>query len=310
VPSSASFADSPRPAGTPAGRSAVGPDDVITDGVVGERSSRIAGAHRLLRRSRRTEVGQFLAEGAQAVQEALTYARENPGRVHELYVTREAAERHVGLVRQAYGANVEVTVVTDKAMGLLTDTATPQGLVVRADTIDVPLAEALGANPRLVAVLVDVNDPGNAGTVVRLADAAGADAVIFAGNSVDPFNAKAVRASTGSVFHLPVSLASVVDVLAALSQSGLSALATSGSADVELPVAGAEGLLDLPTAWLFGSEAHGLPSEVVSAADETIRVPIYGKAESLNLATAAALCLYASASAHRANAKEQQHEQV
>jgi RNA methyltransferase, TrmH family len=171
--------------------------------------------------------------------------------------------------------------------------------VARCATVDVGLSAALGPAPRLVAVLVDANDPGNAGTVVRLADAAGADAIIFAGESVDPFNPKAVRASVGSIFHLPVALASDIDeVLEALTAAGLSVLATAGSADLDLNEVTAAGILELPTAWLFGSEAHGLPGAVVERADQSVRVPIYGKAESLNLATAAAICLYASASAH------------
>ena len=274
--------------------------EVNGDGVLTERSSRVAAAHRLLRRSRRTEAGEFLAEGAQAVTEALTYAREHPGVVRELFVTPDAAARHVDLVRAAYAADVEVSVVNRRAMELLSDTQTPQGIIVRCATLDIPLAEALGNGAKLVAVLVDANDPGNAGTVVRLADAAGADAVVFAGESVDPFNPKAVRASVGSVFHLPIARAVDADeLLAALAEAGLSVLATTGSAEIDLDAAGRDGVLDLPTAWLFGSEAHGLPAHLIGAADAAVRVPIHGRAESLNLATAAAICLYASASAHR-----------
>ena len=124
--------------------------------------------------------------------------------------------------------------------------------------------------------------------------------VILAGESVDAFDPKAVRASAGSVFHLPVVHA--VDPLALvglLSDSGLSVLATAGSAELDLDTASDDGILDLPTAWLFGSEAHGLPADIVQAADDSVRVPIHGRAESLNLASAAAICLYASARAHR-----------
>lgn len=274
--------------------------EVTGDGVLTERSSRVASAHRLLRRSRRVEAGEFLAEGAQAVGEALVHARTHPGVVRELFVTADAAAKHVDLVRAAYAHDVEVSVVNRRAMELLSDTQTPQGILVRCATLDVPLAEALGSDPKLVAVLVDANDPGNAGTVVRLADAAGADAIVFAGESVDPFNPKAVRASVGSIFHLPIARAQDTDeLLAALSAAGLSVLATTGAAEIDLDAAGRDGVLDLPTAWLFGSEAHGLPAQVVEAADAAVRVPIHGRAESLNLATAAAICLYASASAHR-----------
>ena len=165
------------------------------------------------------------------------------------------------------------------------------------------VSEVIATGPRLVAVLVETNDPGNAGTIIRLADAAGADAVIFAGESVDPFNPKAVRASTGSLFHLPVARAAdVFALVTALSEAGLSVLATTGAAaNTDLDKATDDGILDLPTAWLFGSEAHGLPADVIAVADESINVPIYGAAESLNLATAAAICLYASARALRSD---------
>jgi TrmH family RNA methyltransferase len=158
----------------------------------------------------------------------------------------------------------------------------------------------LTGTPRLIAVLVRASDPGNLGTVIRLADAAGADGVILAGDSVDVFNPKAIRASAGSLFHLPVARAAdPAALIAELSASGLSVLATTGAAELDLDAAAADGILDLPTAWLFGSEAHGLPDDVIALADEAVRVPIYGRAESLNLASAAAICLYASASAQR-----------
>jgi TrmH family RNA methyltransferase len=124
--------------------------------------------------------------------------------------------------------------------------------------------------------------------------------VILAGDSVDAFNPKTIRASAGSVFHLPVARAAdTAALLDELTAAGMSVLATTGGAELDLDAAAADRILDLPTAWLFGSEAHGLPDEVLARADEAVRVPIYGRAESLNLASAAAICLYASASAQR-----------
>jgi TrmH family RNA methyltransferase len=268
--------------------------------VLTERSPRIAAAHRLLRRSRRTETGEFLAEGAPAVTEAIAYAREHPGEVLELFITEAAAAKHVRLVRAAFAAKVEVTQVTEKAAAALSDAITPQGIVVRCAHPSTGVADVLAGSPKLVVVLVRANDPGNAGTVIRLADAAGADGVILAGDSVDAFNPKAIRASAGSLFHLPVARAADESALLdELSAAGLSVLATTGAAELDLDAASADGILDLPTAWLFGSEAHGLPDDVVARADEAVRVPIYGRAESLNLASAAAICLYASAAAQR-----------
>jgi TrmH family RNA methyltransferase len=268
--------------------------------VLTERSSRIVGAHRLLRRSRREQTGEFLAEGAQAVREAVSAESERPGAVvRELYLTEAAGARHTELVRAAFAAGITVTQVTDRAAAALSDTVTPQGLVARCALPDPDPAPLLARRPTLLAVLVQAADPGNAGTVVRLADAAGADGVIMAGDAVDPFGPKAVRASAGSVFHLPVvRAADPLALIADLTAAGLSVLATTASAELDLDAAAAS-ILDLPTAWLFGSEAHGLPVDVIAAADAAVRVPIHGRAESLNLATAAAICLYASASAHR-----------
>ena len=265
-----------------------------------ERSPRIAAAHRLLRKSRRTEVGEFLAEGAPAVTEAVAYARDHPGEMLELFITEAAAAKHTTLVRAAFAARIEVTQVTERAAAALSDAMTPQGLVVRCAHPQTSVADVLAGSPKLIAVLVQAGDPGNAGTVIRLADAAGADGVIVAGDAVDPFNPKAIRASAGSLFHLPVARAAdPAALLDALSAAGLSVLATSGAAELDLDAAAADGILELPTAWLFGSEAHGLPDDATTLADEAVRVPIYGRAESLNLAGAAAICLYASAGAQR-----------
>jgi TrmH family RNA methyltransferase len=240
----------------------------------------------------RQRAGRFLVEGTQAVREALTW----PGEVHELFVTEAFAERDTELSALAAGRGVTASVVTDRAMAGLSGTVTPQGVVAVCPLVDVPLADVLAGAPALVAVLVGVADPGNAGTVIRVADAAGADAVVLAGDAVDPHNGKCVRASTGSVFHVPIARAPVDEALSACRAAGLRLVAADGYAESELTPATTVG----PTAWLFGSEAHGLPDEVKSAADESLRVPIYGKAESLNLATAATVCLYASAWARRA----------
>lgn len=265
-----------------------------------ERSGRIVAAHRLLRRSRRAQTGQFLAEGRQVVAEAIAYARLHPGAVRELYVTEAAAKRHVHVVRSAFAAGVAVTQVTDRAAAKLTDAVTPQGLVARCLVLDTDPVRLLDPAPRLLAVLVETGDPGNLGTVVRVADAAGADGVLLVGSAVDPFNPKAVRATAGSLFHLPVArMQEPSEVVRWLDGHGLITLATTAGAGVDLHDAARDGLLDSPTAWLFGSEAHGLPDLLVEGSDEAIRVPIYGQAESLNLAAAAAVCLYASAAAHR-----------
>jgi RNA methyltransferase, TrmH family len=230
------------------------------------------------------------------VREALA----RPGLVRELFITADAARRHPEMCERARLAGVPVSLVSDDAAASLSETVTPQGLVAVCDQVDVGLAEVLAdSRPRLVAVLVDVRDPGNAGTVLRTADAAGARAVVFAGDSVDPYNGKCVRASAGSLFH--VSLVRTVDAAAAvdmLRAAGLRVLAASGSGETDLDDIPAPALAS-PTTWLFGSEAHGLSPAIAAAADAQVRVPIHGRAESLNLGAAAAVCLYTSARAQR-----------
>ena len=263
-----------------------------------ERTPRVVAARRLTKRSGRSAEGRFLAEGAQAVREALSY-----GVVHELFVTTPAAGRNPDLIAGARAAGVTVSEVTERAAVALSETVTPQGVIAVCDTVDVPVEQALAHQPLLVAVLYGVADPGNAGTVIRVADAAGADAVLLAGDTVDPHNGKCVRASVGSLFHLPIARArAATDVVAACRAAGLRLVAADGYADADLDDAEAD--LAQPTAWVFGSEAHGLPADVLAEVDEALRVPIHGAAESLNLATAAAVCLYASARAQRHSARE------
>ncbi|AOS64430.1 TrmH family RNA methyltransferase [Actinoalloteichus hymeniacidonis] len=266
-----------------------------------ERTPRVAAARRLTTRSGRDRADRFLAEGAQAVREALDWSERGAGPVFELFATPIAAERHAELWQRAAAAGVTTSLITEKAAAGLSETVTPQGLVAVCGLVDIPLSAALTGRPTLVAVLSEIADPGNAGTVLRVADAAGADAVIFAGSTVDPHNGKCVRATTGSLFHLPVTRERDVDaVLAACRAAGLRLVAADGYADQNLDAADRAGDLAQPTAWLFGSEAHGLSEQVRAQADTGLAVPLYGRAESLNLATAAAVCLYASARAQQA----------
>jgi TrmH family RNA methyltransferase len=189
--------------------------------------------------------------------------------------------------------------VDERALASLSDSVSPAGLVALCRFVDVPLAEAF-RDARLVAICADVRDPGNAGTVIRCADAAGADAVVLAGSSVDAYNAKTVRASVGSLFHLPVAVEpSAEAAVRAAKAAGLTVLAADGAGETGLYDASLAELMTGPTAWLFGNEAWGLPDELAALADHRVAIPIHGRAESLNLSTAAALCLYESARRQR-----------
>lgn len=258
-------------------------------------SGRVKTARRLARRASRGETRLFLAEGPQAVREALAL----PGCVREVFAVPGAGEAHAALRAAADAADVPWHFVDEAALASLAETVHPQGVVAVCAFVDRPLADVV-AGTRLLAVCADVRDPGNAGTVIRCADAAGAGAVVLTGSSVDPYNGKSVRASAGSLFHVPLAVHRETDeVVGLLRASGVQVLAADGGGEVDLDEAADEGLLTAPTAWLFGNEAWGLPEEVAALADHRVRIPIHGRAESLNLATAAAVCLYASARAHR-----------
>jgi TrmH family RNA methyltransferase len=253
-------------------------------------------ARRLAQRAARAEHRLFLAEGPQAVREALAL----PGCVREVFAVPAAGTAHPEVRARAAADAVPWHHVDDAALASLAETVQPQGLVAVCSFLDRPLADLVARAPALVAVCADVRDPGNAGTVIRCADAAGAGGVVLTGSSVDPYNGKAVRASAGSLFHVPLAVDTrTPDVLTALRDDGMCVLAADGAGELDLDDAVDDGLLERRTAWLFGNEAWGLPDEVAALADHRVRIPIHGRAESLNLATAAAVCLYASARAQR-----------
>ncbi|UKJ65730.1 RNA methyltransferase [Cellulosimicrobium cellulans] len=280
------------------------------------RSDRVKAVRALAGRPARSRHGQLLVEGPQGVREAVRLV---PDRVRDVYVTPAADQRHPEIVGDARAAGLHVHVATTEVLTAMSPDAQGVLAVVRAHEptlgdVVATLAGPGGERPALVAVLATVRDPGNAGTVIRAADAAGADAVVLAGESVDVHNPKVVRSTAGSLFHLPVVTGvSLVDAVAALRDAGLTVLAADGAGDLDLDdlldVAGpaGEGALDDgqrvdlagPTAWVFGNEAWGLPEQDRALADAVVRVPIRGLAESLNLATAATVCLYASSRAQR-----------
>lgn len=294
------------------------------------RADRVKAVARLRMRTHRAKEGRFLAEGPQAVREALrrdadqaagsaaqgashgtsAAARgEGAETVVELYATGPALERHPDIAELARRAGTRVRLAELAVIAAMADTESPQGMVAVCRMLDVPLGELLGSAPRLVAVLARIQDPGNAGTVLRAADSAGAGGAVILPGTVDPYNPKVVRSTAGSLFHVPFALAGP-DALEAMRASGLSLLAADGYGEADLDdlldaaapgtaTPGEEPLLRRRTAWLFGNEAQGLTEEEETTADARVRVPIYGRAESLNVGTAATVCLYASARAQR-----------
>ena len=255
-------------------------------------NTRVKAARKLARRSFRAEERLFLADGPKAVEGALGVE----GCVLEVFATTSATEQYAALAAAA----PRWTLVEDQALASLSDSVTPAGVVAVCRFLDRPLGHVLDrlGGRGFLAICADVRDPGNAGTVIRCADAAGAGAVVFAGHSVDVYNPKTVRASVGSLFHVP--LATEPDAAVAVQTAraaGFTVVAADGAGEVDLEAS--DDLLSGPVAWLFGNEAWGLPDELAALADHRLRIPIHGRAESLNLSTAAALCLYASARAQR-----------
>lgn len=259
------------------------------------RSPRVRAVAKLTKRSARQETGLFLLEGPQAAREALAY---RPDTLVEIFATPSALERHPELRASADDAGLDILFASEAVLAAMADTVTPQGIVGVARQSPTSVRDIFASGPRLVAICEEVRDPGNLGTIIRAADAAGADAIVLTGRTVDPYNPKVVRSTTGSLFHLPVAVG--VELETAIERAH-----EAGMRVVAADVKGQEFLdhratLAEPTAWLFGNEARGLDDEALARADLALRLPIYGAAESLNLATAASVCLYETAFAQRA----------
>lgn len=259
-------------------------------------STRVKAVTRLTQKDARQETGLFLLEGPQGLKELVRY----PEIVHEVFVTESAAARYqqeLDALKVA-GCNIEIT--SDRVMEKLSETQTPQGVVAVVHQQHVELGDILESNPRLLALLDRIQDPGNAGTILRAADAAGADGVLFSSESVDVYNGKVVRSTAGSLLHLPVAVGlNLAQTIYGLKQSGVQVLVADGGGKPITELKSEE--LARPTAWVFGNEAGGVDPALLDLADHVVSIPIYGSAESLNLATAASICLYTTAFAQQAS---------
>ncbi|TGO05827.1 TrmH family RNA methyltransferase [Serinibacter arcticus] len=261
--------------------------------VVNTRSDRVAGLRRLVTRAGRDRAGEHLVEGPQACREAVRFAAE---RVRDLYITEAAQSRWPEIVDDALAHGLYVHPTSPEVMVRISEDAQGVVLVLRDADVATDELAAVVAGARLVALCEEVRDPGNAGTIIRAADAAGADAVVLTAGSVDVRSPKVVRSSAGSLFHLPVVTGvGLADAVATLRAAGLTILAADGGGadDVETSP-----LLARPTAWIFGTEAQGLSDDARQLADAVVAVPLRGRAESLNVAMAATVCLYASSRVH------------
>lgn len=263
--------------------------------VLGHRHRAVGAAAALHRPRVRRAQGRFLVEGPPAVAEALA-----AGVVDELFVAPAFRARAERLLGRSGHAGVAVRYVDASALAALTSTVTPQGIVAVARMEPVPPVAALAGPPRLGVLLAGVSDPGNAGSVLRSADAVGAEIFATDRGTVDLYGSKCVRSSAGSLFHLPVCTAvDSLEFLGLVGDRGVRTLFADVHGESDLVDLDRSGVLSEPTMWVFGNEARGLDPRLASVAGARVRVPMYGAAESLNLAAAAAICLYASARAQR-----------
>lgn len=305
-------------------------DEHLMDNPRAERVKKVAA---LSSRAGRKKQGLFLAEGPQAVREALKLwlaeydppdgergAADPLGVLPELdalYFTEEALEQHPNisaLLDQVRGvlfdpqsdlprqARIFLREATAEVLAAMSDADAPQGVLAVCRTPHNRL-EALGS-PTLAPVLLGLKDPGNVGTLIRTADAAGAGVVVLGPGTVDPWSPKVVRSAAGSHFHLPTFAGVDLEQLTDFARgNGIQVLAADGYGDTALDGLSQEALT-APTLWLLGNEAHGLSEQQKAVADTRVAIPLYGQAESLNVAVAGAVCLYASAMAqHNASGK-------
>lgn len=255
-------------------------------GALGARHQKVDRLRRLGRqRNLRAGERAFVLEGAKIIGEALDAGLA----LEAVFVDAASAggPEIASLLERCGDAGVRVHSLAAGVLERVTSTVTPQPVVAIAPWCDLSLDELV--DPTFLVVCADVRDPGNAGTVLRSAEAAGADGVVFCDGSVDVFNPKTVRASAGSMFHVPiVSSGAPADVLERLAASGVRRLGTvahGGTPYDEVDLTG-------PVALVVGNEANGLPDELLGHIDELITIPMAGRTESLNVSMATAVLCF------------------
>ena len=256
------------------------------------RSTKVSNALELLNKRDRELRSEFLVEGAHGVEEVIV-----ANLAKQIFVTKEFALANNVLMSKAANARISIFETDPIAIEKLSETLSPQGIVAVAAYVAKDLEKEDLSTANFVVVLSNVREPGNAGSIIRVADAAGADLVIFAGTCVDPHNGKVVRSSAGSIFNVKVRQADdVAETLRALTQTNHNIYIADGNAQMSWSD------IDLknPVAWVLGNEAWGVSNEDAPVG-QRVAIPIYGKAESLNVATAAALCLYETAKSRAGN---------
>lgn len=267
------------------------------DTIDNTRSQRVRTLVNLSRRSFRLKQGLLLVEGPQACAELLRFY---PEAIRDVYLCHRAPEPAIQVARTALGITRWVHPVTPSVMKLFSPSA--QGIAATAELSLLPsdkLPPAEVSEEGAWAVCARVQDPGNLGTIIRIADACGLSGVLALQGCADVSSPKVIRASAGSLFHLPVySGASFADLAALSAENDGYLVGLSGAAEIDLPTfTAASNATASPLFICLGNEAQGLSSEEIALCNETIAIPMWGKAESLNVASAAAIALHAITSA-------------
>lgn len=228
--------------------------------------------HKLKQKKYRDQANQFLVEGAHLVQEALS----SDWQV-EMVIMQAGMEQAIDFPKE------KMTIVSDNVMAHLTGTKSPQGIVAV-----VAMQQTKPSHAKKVLILDAVQDPGNLGTIIRTADAAGIDAIILGEGTVDVFNDKVVRSSQGSIFHLPIIRVDLLTYVRELQQTGFQVWAST------LEKAGPIQSYPVPEklALIVGNEGNGVSQQLLDEADQRVHIPIYGQAESLNVSVATGIMLY------------------
>jgi RNA methyltransferase, TrmH family len=235
----------------------------------------------------RDHLGQYIIEGFKLIEEALEYHRS----FYLLILTEVASNSIEGdaLMSKCDEANIPVYIGSDKVFAEVSEMDTPQGVLAVIYKQEQRIEEVIENKSFNIAILDEVRDPGNVGTIIRTADACGINAVILSKGCVDLYNGKTIRATMGSMFHIPVFTdVEIVELIIRLKSMGAMVL----GADPHSNISCIDTKVDGSTAIVIGNEANGLRDEVKAVTTKNITIPMPGKAESLNAGIAAAILMY------------------
>lgn len=265
----------------------------MTEVVTSLQNPVVKSAVALQQKKRRDESGLFVAEGVRLAEELI---QANWEMEFGLFTGAALQHERSGRVIAEAASRCRMVQVSEPVFAKAAETEHPQGILIAARQRIMPLGQLLTAKFPLLAVIDGVQDPGNLGTLVRTADAAGVDGIIVTQGAADPYSGKALRASMGSLFHLPLAIgAQRKEFSSALRQAGVRLFATALEGGSSYLAADYEGALAI----VFGNEGQGVSAELLASADKRLFIPIYGRAESLNVAAAAAVILYEAARQRR-----------